>query len=55
MKTYIKLIQFRRRWREVWFLRLEGLPDFCHSTKNLITRVQKALLKTWQLKQTHDH
>lgn len=37
LRTYIKLIQFRRRWWEVWLLGLECLPDLCHSTKNLIT------------------
>lgn len=47
VKTCIELIQFWRRWWEVWLLWLEGLPDLCDSTKDLITRVQKALLKTW--------
>lgn len=32
LMTYIKLIQFRRRWwREVGLLGLECLPDLCHS------------------------
>lgn len=47
LRTYTKLIQFRRRWWEVWLLGLECLPDLCHSIKNLKARVQKALLKTW--------
>lgn len=38
LRTYVKLIQFRRRWWwEVWLLGLEGLPYLCHSTEDLIT------------------
>ena len=52
--TYIKLIHvWRWGWWELWLLRLKCLLDLCHSTKNLITRVKKALMKTWELPNKH--
>lgn len=46
VRTYMQLVQIRRRWWEVRLLGLEGLPHLGHGSQDPVARVHEALLET---------